>query len=148
MKAPQLANAHDFISAFPEGYNTWLGDRGMQLSGGQKQPIAIARALLRNPAILILDEATSALDANSEHEVQIALDNLMQNRTTIIIAHRLSTIAKAQRVLVMEKGQIIQSGTHGSLMQETGLPYKKLVEKQLMDRQVMANEIFQDPKSA
>ncbi len=129
--AAKHANAHDFISRFPQGYNTLLGDRGIQLSGGQKQRIAIARAILRNPKILILDEATSALDSESEHQVQTALDHLMEGRTTIMIAHRFSTIAKADRLIVMDQGKIVQNGVHQQLMEETNNLYFQLVEKQL-----------------
>jgi ATP-binding cassette subfamily B protein len=114
--AAQVANAHAFISQFPEGYKTWVGERGVNLSGGQRQRIAIARAVLLNPRILILDEATSALDAESEALVQEALERLMQNRTVFIIAHRLSTVRRADRILVMEQGQIIESGTHPELL--------------------------------
>jgi ATP-binding cassette subfamily B protein len=125
------AYAHDFISAFPDGYETMVGERGLQLSGGQRQRIAIARALLKDPRILILDEATSALDAESEHLVQKALEHLMQGRTTFIIAHRLSTVKHADRVLVMEHGKIIQSGTHRTLMQNTAGVYYRLAWRQL-----------------
>ncbi len=129
--AARLAYAHDFISAFPDGYDTVVGERGAQLSGGQKQRIAIARALLRDPRILILDEATSALDAASELQVQRALDTLMQGRTTIIIAHRFSTIVKADRILVLEQGRLAQQGTHAQLVtQQDGL-YFHLMRHQL-----------------
>lgn len=110
IRAAQLACADEFINSFPQGYQTQVGEHGMQLSGGQKQRIAIARAILRDPGILILDEATSALDAASEHLVQQALDYLMQDRTTLIIAHRFSTITKADRVLVLEQGRLVQEG--------------------------------------
>jgi ATP-binding cassette subfamily B protein len=125
------AYAHDFISAFPNGYETLVGERGLQLSGGQRQRIAMARALLKNPRILILDEATSALDAESEHFVQKALEHLMKGRTTFIIAHRLSTVKHADRVLVMDHGKIIQSGTHRTLMQNTAGVYYRLAYRQL-----------------
>lgn len=127
--AAKLANAHGFVSAFPEGYKTLVGERGIQLSGGQKQRVAIARAVLKNPRILILDEATSALDAESEHLVREALERLMQGRTTLVIAHRLSTVKDANRVVVLEGGQIVQSGTHAALVSQEGL-YRRLVERQ------------------
>lgn len=130
MQAARTANAHDFIAAFPQGYATPVGERGVQLSGGQKQRVAIARAVLKNPQILILDEATSALDAESEHLVKEALERLMQGRTTLIIAHRLSTVKDANRVIVMERGRIVQSGTHAALLSETSGLYRRLVERQ------------------
>jgi len=131
LAAARAANAHDFVSRFPDGYGTLVGERGVQLSGGQKQRIAIARAVLKDPRILVLDEATSALDAESEHLVKEALDRLMQGRTTLIIAHRLSTVADADRVVVIEGGRIVQSGPHAALMAEEGL-YKRLVERQFV----------------
>lgn len=127
--AARLANAHDFISGFPEGYGTLVGERGIQLSGGQKQRVAIARAVLKNPRILILDEATSALDAESEHLVREALERLMQGRTTLVIAHRLSTVKGAHRVVVLDHGRVVQSGTHAELAGAEGL-YRRLVERQ------------------
>ncbi len=129
--AARAANAHEFISRFPEGYETLVGERGVQLSGGQKQRVAIARAVLKDPRILILDEATSALDAESEHLVKEALDRLMQGRTTLVIAHRLSTVVDAHRVLVLEGGKVVQSGNHAALMREEGL-YRRLVERQFV----------------
>jgi ATP-binding cassette subfamily B protein len=127
--AARLANAHQFVSAFPEGYRTMVGERGIQLSGGQKQRVAIARAVLKDPRILILDEATSALDAENEHLVKEALERLMRGRTTLVIAHRLSTVKDAHRVVVLEGGQVAQVGTHAALVAEDG-PYRRLVEKQ------------------
>lgn len=118
--AARVANAHDFIMQLPAGYQTWVGERGVNLSGGQRQRIAIARAVLLNPKILILDEATSALDSESEALVQQALERLMQNRTVLIIAHRLSTVRKCDRILVLEKGQILESGNHEQLLSLEG----------------------------
>jgi ATP-binding cassette, subfamily B, bacterial len=130
-EAARRAQAHDFITGFPDGYETVVGERGMQLSGGQKQRIAIARAMLRDPRILVLDEATSALDAASETLVQAGLDNLMRGRTTIIIAHRLSTVVKADRILVLDRGRICQQGSHAALMRAEGGPYAELMRHQL-----------------
>ncbi len=127
--AAQAANAHDFVSAFPQGYDTRVGERGVRLSGGQRQRVAIARALLKDPRILILDEATSSLDAESEHLVQEALERLMQGRTTLVIAHRLSTVKGADRVLVLDGGRVVQEGTHAELVVAEGL-YRRLVERQ------------------
>jgi subfamily B ATP-binding cassette protein MsbA len=123
--AAKTANAHEFILETENGYNTNIGERGSKLSGGQRQRISIARAINTNPDILILDEATSALDTASERAVQDALNNVMQNRTTIVIAHRLSTIQKADMIVVLEKGKIVQTGTHQQLIATDGL-YKKL----------------------
>ena len=125
MEAATIANAHEFIEKMEDGYQTSIGERGSKLSGGQRQRLSIARAVLKNPPILILDEATSALDSESEHLVQEALTKLMSNRTTLVIAHRLSTIQHAAEILVIEHGQIVQRGTHVDLMQTEGL-YQKL----------------------
>ncbi len=129
IEAATLALAHDFISDLKDGYNTIIGERGITLSGGQRQRMAIARAILKNAPILLLDEATSALDAESEKLVQKALDGLMQGRTTIVIAHRLATILKADRILVMDKGQIVEQGTHDQLVAQNGL-YARLAKLQ------------------
>jgi ATP-binding cassette subfamily B protein len=131
MAAARTANAHDFITKFPQGYDTLVGERGVQLSGGQKQRVAIARAVLKDPRILVLDEATSALDAESEHLVKEALERLMKGRTTLIIAHRLSTVKDAGRVVVLDAGRIVQVGPHSALLREDGL-YRKLVERQFV----------------
>jgi subfamily B ATP-binding cassette protein MsbA len=125
IEAAKIANAHEFIIELEKGYQTSIGERGSKLSGGQRQRLSIARAVLKNPPILILDEATSALDSQSEKLVQEALTNLMANRTTLVIAHRLSTIQHADEILVIKKGQIVQRGTHQELILEEGL-YKKL----------------------
>jgi ATP-binding cassette subfamily B protein len=117
-EAAKIANAHQFITQLTQGYHTWVGERGVNLSGGQKQRIAIARAVLLNPRILILDEATSALDSESEALVQEALERIMQQRTVFVIAHRLATVRRADRILVMEQGQIVESGTHEELLQQ------------------------------
>lgn len=127
--AAKIANAHEFISELEEGYDTNIGERGGKLSGGQKQRLSIARAIMKNPPILILDEATSALDTESEKLVQEALTNLMKNRTSIVIAHRLSTIQHADKIVVLDKGRISEIGTHDQLMNSNGI-YKKLITMQ------------------
>ena len=129
--AAQVANAHDFISSMPEGYETTVGPRGVKLSGGQRQRIAIARAVLADPRILLLDEATSALDAESERLVNEALERLLKGRTALVIAHRLSTVRNADKILVVQNGQIVESGTHDELMAMAGT-YRLLVETQLV----------------
>ncbi|MCK5371875.1 MAG: ATP-binding cassette domain-containing protein, partial [Cyclobacteriaceae bacterium] len=129
VKASKIANAHDFIIQEPDGYQRIIGDRGSKLSGGQKQRVTIARALLKNPSILILDEATSALDSESEMLVQDAIYNLMKSRTSIVIAHRLSTIQNADEILVINEGKIVERGTHGELMNHNGI-YQKLTAMQ------------------
>ena len=132
IEAAKIANAHEFISQLQDGYYTNIGDDGNKLSGGQKQRVSIARAVLKNPPIMILDEATSALDTESERYVQDALEKMMENRTSLIIAHRLSTIQKADHIVVMEKGDIIEQGSHHELMERNGT-YRKLVELQNFD---------------
>ena len=130
IEAAKGANAHDFIMSFPDGYETYVGDRGIQLSGGQKQRVAIARAILKNPSILILDEATSSLDSESELLVQEALEGLMKGRTSFVIAHRLSTIKNCDKIVVMDQGMIVESGTHDELVKiENGI-YRNLSEIQ------------------
>ena len=129
VEAAKIANAHDFIMESENGYDTMIGDRGGKLSGGQRQRISIARAILKNPRILILDEATSALDTESERMVQEALERLMKNRTTIAIAHRLSTIRNADEILVLHEGKIVERGKHESLVDLNGY-YKKLCDMQ------------------
>lgn len=128
--AAKKANAWEFIEKFPEGLETIVGERGVQLSGGQRQRVAIARAVLKDPCILILDEATSALDSESERLVQEALDALMQGRTSIVIAHRLSTVRKADQIVVLEEGKVVEKGRHEELLQEENGLYKKLSEMQ------------------
>ncbi|HPG32508.1 MAG: ABC transporter ATP-binding protein [Lentimicrobiaceae bacterium] len=131
--AAKVANAHEFIMQMPEGYETNIGDRGIKMSGGQRQRLSIARAVLRNPPVMILDEATSALDTESERLVQDALLNLMQNRTSLVIAHRLSTVQHADEIIVMQKGEIVERGTHTELMARHGV-YKRLSDLQTVDQ--------------
>jgi subfamily B ATP-binding cassette protein MsbA len=133
-EAARVAFAHDFISELPAGYDTIVGERGIFLSGGQRQRLAIARAVLADASVLVLDEATSALDAESERLVQQALSNLTRNRTTLVIAHRLSTIRRADMIVVMERGRIIETGKHEELLAQSGT-YKKLYELQFADEE-------------
>ena len=133
IKSAKIANAHEFIKELPNKYDTLLSERNLNLSGGQIQRIAIARAILGNPSILLLDEATSALDAESENAVQKGLTQAMKNRTVIIIAHRLSTTQGADKIVVFDKGEIIDIGSHYELINKKGI-YKDLCEKQLIDR--------------
>ena len=132
IKAAQMANAHTFIETLEEGYETRVGERGARLSGGERQRIAIARAFLKDAPIIILDEPTSALDAESEHQIQTALEELSRGRSVIIIAHRFSTIQHANSILVFESGTVIASGTHAQLYPKNSL-YKNLYDKQLKD---------------
>ncbi len=128
--AAKAAQAHDFIQSFPQGYDTPLGQRGVNLSGGQKQRIAIARAILLKPAILILDDSTSAVDVETEVKIQDALEDIMRNRTSFVIAQRISTVLKADKILVLDDGQIAAEGTHRELMQSSPI-YREIYESQL-----------------
>ena len=125
----RAAQAHDFIQALPDGYDTWIGERGVKLSVGQKQRIAIARVLLKNPPIVVMDEATSNIDTETEVEIRMAMDELMRGRTTFIVAHRLSTLQTVDRIVVLEHGQIVEEGDHATLLARGGL-YAGLYEAQ------------------
>ncbi|MEO5800404.1 MAG: ABC transporter transmembrane domain-containing protein [Gemmatimonadales bacterium] len=138
--AATVANAHEFIALLPEGYDTLVGERGVKLSGGQRQRIAIARAVLKNPAVLVLDEATSSLDNESERLVEAALERLLVGRTTLIIAHRLSTVQRADRLVVLEKGKIVEQGTHAELLRLGGV-YAKLFQMQWRDGEDLATAL-------
>ena len=137
--AAKLANAHDFIEELSHGYNTQAGEKGQQLSGGQKQRVAIARALIRKPSVVLFDEATSALDAESEYKIQEAMFRNLGGRTMIVVAHRFSTIEKANRIIVMDKGQIVEVGNHAELMANEGT-YAKLVKHQLVKTEDVKEE--------
>ena len=130
--AAKVANAHGFISALPAGYDTPIGERGARLSGGERQRIAIARAVLKNPPVLILDEATSSLDTESERLVQEAIERLLKGRTVLVIAHRLSTVRNADRIVVLERGAVVEQGTHEELMRLGGT-YRSLYDIQFSD---------------
>jgi ATP-binding cassette subfamily B protein len=130
--AARRAHAHDFIMALPDGYRSDLGERGVRLSGGQRQRIALARAMLTDPRVLLLDEATSALDAESEHQVQLAIAELMHERTTVIIAHRLATIRDADCIAVLDGGRVVATGTHEELLESSAL-YARLAKLQFRD---------------
>jgi subfamily B ATP-binding cassette protein MsbA len=129
-EAARAANAHDFIARLPQGYDTTIGDRGVKLSGGERQRLSLARAILKNPPILILDEATSSLDTESELLVQEAIEHLMKGRTSIVIAHRLSTVQHADKIVVIEGGRVRETGQHAELLQEGGSLYKRLYDLQ------------------
>ncbi len=130
--AARAAHAHEFVERLPQGYETLVGERGVKLSGGQRQRVAIARAILKNPAVLILDEATSNLDTESERLIEDALAQLLVGRTTLIIAHRLSTVQRADRLLVVDQGRIVEEGTHGELLARRGL-YARLYQRQFRE---------------
>ena len=129
-KACDFAAAAEFIEKLPQSYETLIGENGVRLSGGQKQRISIARAILKNAPIILLDEATSSLDADSEEKVQNAIINLTKNRTTLVIAHRLSTIIRADKIIIIDKGKLVESGTHNELLKNSSI-YKNLYSKQL-----------------
>ena len=135
--AARAANAHEFVTQLPQGYDTMLGERGARLSGGQRQRIAIARALLRDPPILLLDEATSALDPESERLVQDAIDRLMLDRTVLVVAHRLATVLDADEILVLDAGRLVERGTHQALIAENRL-YRRLFDLQFRGAEVLA----------
>ncbi len=132
IRAAKLSKAHDFIMELPEGYDTVVGERGLGLSGGQKQRIAIARALIKDPKILVLDDATSAVDMETEHEIQAGFGEVMKGRTTFIIAHRISSLKHADEIIVLDKGRIVQRGTHQELLQQEGL-YRQTYDIQYAD---------------
>jgi ATP-binding cassette subfamily B protein len=145
--AARAANADDFIARLPQGYDTLLGERGTRLSGGERQRISIARALLIDPRILIMDEATSSVDTTTEKEIQKALDNLVQGRTTIAIAHRLSTLRKADRLVVLDRGQIVEVGSHDELMLREGA-YYRLYQAQLRNADTEPTLVDEDSEDS
>ena len=124
IEAAKMANAHEFIMQMPQQYETIIGDRGLTLSGGQRQRLSIARAIINNPPVLLLDEATSALDSHSEHVVQTALNNVLQEKTAVIVAHRLATIQNADKIIVLQKGKIVEVGNNQQLLEQKGLYYQ------------------------
>jgi ATP-binding cassette subfamily B protein len=138
--AAKAAQAHEFILELPDGYDTVVGERGVTLSGGQRQRVAIARALLLNPRILILDDSTSSVDTQTEKAIQQALANLMQGRTTFVIAHRVSTVHRADIILVMDDGRIVEQGTHSELLKRGGL-YREIYDLQLSDQETFRQEV-------
>lgn len=138
-RAADIANAHGFITRLPDGYDTLLGERGIGLSGGEKQRLSIARAVMRNPAILIFDEATASVDSETEHLIQGAIERLIRGRTTLMIAHRLSTLRKANKIVVVDKGRIIECGTPDELLEKKG-KYYKLVQIQSMGERLQAQK--------
>jgi ATP-binding cassette subfamily B protein len=139
--AAKAAAVHDVIIGFPDGYNTIVGEKGVTLSGGQKQRVTIARTILKNPKILILDDSTSAVDTETEASIRQALDDLMENRTTFIIAHRIQSVMKADQILVMDKGQVVQHGTHDELVSQFGSMYRKVYDIQTRIDEELENEI-------
>jgi ABC-type multidrug transport system fused ATPase/permease subunit len=143
--AARAAQADEFIRGFPEGYGTMVGERGVTLSGGQRQRVAIARALLMDPRILILDDSLSSVDTQTEQLIQQALDKLMEGRTTFVIAHRLSTVRRADLIVVMDKGRIVQTGTHEGLLAEGGL-YREIHDLQLIENKPDEEEIVEKEK--
>ncbi|HZY41304.1 MAG TPA: ATP-binding cassette domain-containing protein, partial [Anaerolineae bacterium] len=138
--AAQAAAIHDVIAAFPQGYSTLVGEKGVTLSGGQKQRVAIARTLLKNPRILILDDSTSAVDLETEEEIRDALDQLMQHRTTFIIAHRIQSVMNADLILVLDKGRIVQRGTHAELSAQPGI-YRQIFDIQMRIEAELEREV-------
>jgi subfamily B ATP-binding cassette protein MsbA len=147
-QAARAAHAHDFVVELPDGYDTFIGERGQRISGGQRQRLAIARALLKNSPILILDEATSALDAESERLVQEALANLMRNRTSFVIAHRLSTVRRADAIIVLESGRVVEQGRHDELLARPDGVYAKLYALQLFEKEEQQQELAPEPQVA
>jgi ABC-type transport system involved in Fe-S cluster assembly fused permease/ATPase subunit len=145
--AAQAAYIHDFIESLPDGYATMVGERGLKLSGGEKQRVAIARTILKNPALLIFDEATSALDSRAEQAIQAQLKDIAQNRTTLVIAHRLSTIADAAQILVLDHGRIVERGTHAQLLSEDGM-YAQMWARQQAKQDVSSSPLPDDGLSA
>ena len=140
MAAAKAAAIHDVIAKFPDTYNTLVGEKGVTLSGGQKQRVAIARTLLKNPRILILDDSTSSVDTETEAVIRTALNKLMENRTTFVIAHRIQSVMNANLILVLDKGCVVQSGTHEELMQQDGI-YRKIYDIQTRIEVELENEI-------